>query len=678
MRFVDTYRFAPVANKMDLPDKDDYFHMTPDEITPEFLVGDSYDIDEAWWWKQRDRCINGYTVPNAIEPGGEVFIDGVDCFWSGNDCYIPMYDLHIKNREVHLTGYHYFYLNFFPMYREKEGKLTKGFGNPDFLAMDFFFFHRFFMMLKLEKDGQELKSRQLGFSMKLACLAAWVYTFNDDSQTIIVSGIEEDAEYTFDIAYNALGDLINTQFYKEKGIDRKGDLYIKSKNTGSFIKGLTAKDKPQTVSRFSPFLVIYEEIGKGRKGWSELVSKYAKPALYTLQKKTGWQLFIGTAGEPGEGIEDMETRHYNAEKKGLLAFENVFEKDKIEDGVKVSHFTAKDWFKIIDKDGNPLREEGRKLILEARKNMTAEDAYADTTQNALYASDAFLTPTAGFFGETTIGYLNERKRKINTFKELRIVRRGVLEFINPKKPFEGCIFTDSENGWLEIIEEPERDSEDKVLNNLYWGGVDSYDQDEAHTSNSKGALYIRKMFNPNSSSPHYNTYVAQIVERPKVEEGGAELFYMHCAMTAIYFNCLLNIEYSNLRIFQWMEDHGFESLLFERPQLAFAGKIADSQVSNRYGTDKSLKPQILAITRDRLTREFINNLFFVTQIDKLAKFKYDPSGKKYNCDVTIATAEAEVAAKEEEFTVVKSSSQKPKKESHYEMTKDGQLIEVYE
>ena len=79
-----------------------------------------------------------------------------------------------------------------------------------------------------------------------------------------------------------------------------------------------------------------------------------------------------------------------------------------------------------------------------------------------------------------------------------------------------------------------------------------------------------------------------------------------------------------------------------------------TQASNRYGTDKSLKPQILAIKRDSLTEDSINRMYFPDEIDALSKFIYDPSGKKYNCDITIASCEVEVAMKESAFIVVKS------------------------
>ena len=239
---------------------------------------------------------------------------------------------------------------------------------------------------------------------------------------------------------------------------------------------------------------------------------------------------------------------------------------------------------------------------------------------------------------------------------------------------------DEENGWIEILEEPkqfEHDTDDRPYEGLYWGGTDSYDQDEAATSSSKGAMVIRKAFRKDSKSPFYVTPVGLIVERPTTAQGGAELFYMHTIYACIYFGCTNNIEYSNLRIFDFYKNKGFSALLEERPQLAFAGKILESKAQNQFGTDKVLKPHILAISKDVLTPEYIDNLYFLRIIQALIDFKYDP---KYNCDITMAFAESEVNAKEHLFYVVT-----PKESSNstilgmavYREDRNGEIIQAY-
>lgn len=669
MRFINTDLFSPVAKGLDLPDKEDYFHKQPGAITKEFLKKGDYFIDELWWHVQQDRCLHGYEVPNAVEKGGDVFLDDQDAFWDGKDCYIPSYDLMFKNSTVRISGRMYWYLNFWPIYRAVEGRISKTYANPRFLGLDFFFFRRLEMMFELMKDGQELKGRQEGFSMKNAGgIAGYNFSFVPDSQTLIVAGIQDDSDYTFSQCSLGLDLLRNTQFFKEKEIDNES--HVQSANTGSSVRAVTAKDNPQALSRFSPFFIIYEEVGKGKKEWSIKVSRYVKPSIVTEGKKTGWQLFIGTAGEEGEGIYDMETRHYDPEANNLLSFPNTFEEDRLGLDKRVAHHTGKDWYHIVDVWGNPERRKSIEIIRDEQAKMSVEERLKDITQRAIWASDAFATGTLGFFGEDIIIMLKRRKIYLQSHSTANIIRTGRLEFIDPEKPQKGVRWKADDKGWLKILEEPEGIDENDGYMNLYFAGADSYDQDEAYTSNSKGAFYIRKMYRPASGSPHFNTYVAQVVERPTVEEGGAEEFYKHCAMVCLWFKAKVNIEYSNLRIFDWFMNHNLDYLLMERPKLAFAGKVMNSLVSNRYGTDRSLKPQILAILKDRLTEEFIDRMYFVEQIDALARFKYDPSGKRYNCDITVATAEAEVAAKEQQFSVVKSRDEAVKDKGYLVYKRD--------
>ncbi len=49
----------------------------------------------------------------------------------------------------------------------------------------------------------------------------------------------------------------------------------------------------------------------------------------------------------------------------------------------------------------------------------------------------------------------------------------------------------------------------------------------------------------------------------------------------------------------------------------------------------------------------------------LAQYRYDPSGKKYNCDITIAFCETEVGMKEDELIPV------TKVDAHKETDKKG-------
>jgi hypothetical protein len=106
----------------------------------------------------------------------------------------------------------------------------------------------------------------------------------------------------------------------------------------------------------------------------------------------------------------------------------------------------------------------------------------------------------------------------------------------------------------------------------------------------------------------------------------------------LYYNSINLIEYSNLRIFDFYKNHGFNFLLKEQPKLMIAKWIQDTKVANEYGIDPSSKAYWLSELSDSLSDELINNIYDIDILSALAKFRYNPGRLKYNCDITISMA----------------------------------------
>ena len=668
MKFIDTKRFSPVVTGKDLPREGDLFFkdsLSLRNLSLKDLIKFHFDnnivIDEQWWKKQISRCLYGYTVEDAITEGGDYLVDGIDALWTKEDCYLPEYDLLIKNKSVRISGFYYFFLNFWKMRGLASDNTVKTLTSPKFLAHQFLFSRRLEMMDEQSKDDQETKARQLGFSEILAALIAWYYLFVPMSQCIIVAGEQTDADNTFFNAIRGIDELSNTQFVlkKARGFDNKQ--HIKSVN-GSEILTENANDDPEALSRYSPTLVVYEEIGKGKKGWSLKVAENVRPSIYAEGKKTGKQLFIGTGGNMDKGVTDLQERAYNPDKYNILSFNNKWEKASYTGNIKVAHFTPSWSYKIIDSDGNPLVEESLDYILKEREKMSAKEKYIHISHQAIYLEDVFQMNTAGYFGPERVRLLNTRYNYILTHREAQMTRKGHLEWITPGKIKGGVRFVDAteeeimrEEWWCEILEEPERTSDGHVYDFLYTAGTDTYNQDIAENSDSEGAFTVYKKWRNNSESPFHNTWVLLIFERPGLETGGQKAFFEHTLMACVYYNCQNNHEYVNPLFFEYYERMNATQYLLEKPLLAFAGQIKDMKTSNRYGTDKSLKPHILSLSRDILDEEQINRMWIPRQIYALSKFRYTP-GDKYNCDITIATAESLVGYKENEEIVVRDRS----------------------
>ena len=652
MEFVDVKRFSPVVHEGDLPWEEDYFHKRPDEISNEFLDEGSYIIDDEWWKKQMYRCLNGYEVPNAIRKGGDAFIDGKDAIWTGNDCYLPAYDLLIKDRVVHITGRHYFYLNFWKIHGKVESKKLKGMIPPRFIMLDFFFARRIEMMFEQEKDGQETKSRQIGASEKIGGMVlGWNYSFVPASVNIVIGGTQEDSDHTQENAIKGVDNLINTQFYKIPG--KNTFSFRRAKYYGSELRSLTAKDNPQSLSRFTPYVVVCEEIGKWKRDLIKEVLDFVSPSLEAESTKTGYLFLIGTGGSMEMGAKNLEEMHYDPKAYNLLSFKNIWEREPAEDLSESAHFTPKWMFKIIDKDGNPKKEESIKRLKEQMKVKKPKDRYTFKSQYAIYGADAFLISKGGFFGEMIIQACQIRKAFIKTHSEAQVVERGYLRFKDRSNMGKGVTWHPDSEGPIMIAEHPETDSNGDIYGNLYRAGTDSYDQDEAHTSSSKGACWIKKGF---LNADHtYNKYVAGVVERPSLSEGGREVFYEYTAMLCLYYNALNLIEHSKTIVLDWYKYNNLEWILKERPRFVTSKMVMNTKVSNMYGIDAATKPDWLKMQRDFLSEvSNIENTDFIMLLEAWAKFQYNPNDVRYNCDITIATSLCTVFEEDEKDKIVYS------------------------
>jgi hypothetical protein len=144
-------------------------------------------------------------------------------------------------------------------------------------------------------------------------------------------------------------------------------------------------------------------------------------------------------------------------------------------------------------------------------------------------------------------------------------------------------------------------------------------------------------------------------------------------MLSIYYNfAKLTIEHTKVRIIDYLVNNGFESLIALRPTLAFANIVNRSNAQNKYGIDGSMKPHVMAEMSETLTPEFIGQMFITEQIDALAKYKYS---RTYNCDITVASAHANIGAKETLMIVPKSYESKERTVNHsYYFIKNGKLI----
>lgn len=494
-------------------------------------------------------------------------------------------------------------------------------------------------------------------SEKHACMIGKEFCFYPGSQSVIVSGLDKYTKTTMGFVRRGLNALASTEFYKNRQPNREEYFkaaYHKVEYRGkkritteagylSEVYAITAKNSVQAVSSLSPSFVLLEEAGVF-PGVIE-VYKFINPSLYSEDLKTGIVFFVGTGGEMEKGAEELQYIIFNPDEFDLLSFDMSEWEDDLEPGtIKMGWFCPKWKYKVIDEEGNYLKDESIKKINEERDKIKDEaKKYTEITQQPIIPTEAFMIKSGGFFGKANARNLNKIKAEIRKNPDMQLAERGDLNFtyneINGRKIITGVEFKPNKEGIFEIIERPS-EVDGIVPEDLYAAGTDSYDKDEANTSSSKLSTEIFKTFLHNGES--YNTFVAGMHYRPDILDGGSPAAYEASAKLCLYYRAKNLIEWSNIRIFDWYERHNFTFLLKERPEMMIANWIKNSSVSNRYGIDPSTKIHWLS-----LLSEYIKDNWYKfrsdRQIDAFIKFKLDPN---YNCDVTMGSALAYLNAYE--------------------------------
>lgn len=353
-----------------------------------------------------------------------------------------------------------------------------------------------------------------------------------------------------------------------------------------------------------------------------------------------------TGGDIEESVLDVQKIMYNPAAYGIKAYKNIFEEDLSVTTGNVGCFIPGYLFEIIDDDGNSLIAESIASILKDRENKSNEQQYRAATQKPLYLSEMFMVASGGYFGRDIAARLNDRKRFILNHRELQVISRYNIEWIDHLDWSKGVRVEPDEEGVFIIIEHPQKDEGGKHYINLYNAATDSYDKSESETSESKGSCTIWKNYlNANST---YRFWVARLTQRPTEEEGGSPKFYENTIKLCVYYGYCQNlIEYSNVLIFDYYKRWGMEYLLKERPSLVISQYVNDPKAHQRYGVEQSFIPHALKMLKEEFRADdyaLVHRLYDLEMIEKFIAFRTTDG---YNCDITIGCALNIAAATED-------------------------------
>ena len=709
MVFNNAKAFAPVAEKVDIPWDRDMYWASPKEV-PYKLKNDlkkfaaKFYQDKSWWERQRQRCLNGYTIPGAVDfsTKGDTFVDGWNMVVNPDGSrYVPHLDFTIPaSGDIWIPGRMYFYINFWKISIEDKLQHSKTFGHPWFTDLSW---ENWMLRERARREFKDIafpKTRQRAISSEESCDFGWIWVMMNNVQGAITSGIDVYNDQTYLMVKNGVKELANTAFFKT--IEYDNDDKFTTKYTGVEIFNRTANGNAEVLNGLNKlYKILVEEFGIMQEGLATEIIKNVRPSIKTGgNRRTGFITLSGTSGKKDEkgklttnNLADLEKITYNPVENGFLGIPNLYDRRADGDEIRMISCFVPAWkFRVMDDNGNSLREESMKQWEEDISILPKKDQAAYKQLEPMETTDMFNIIPGGFFGDYISDKCNRSRNLILTHKHKQVVERGYLNYVDPSNPGmgvewepnqdDGDIFiVAGEHPRTNEIPQPNEKKLLEVIPGLYLQGTDSYDFTEANTSSSKLCSLIFKLVDKSKSvySPEMgimNNLVAGYIGRPTEDQGGRDAAYENAAKLSLYYQTMNMIEYTKILIFEYYEKYGLEGFLAPRPDLVIVANIDRSMASNKYGMPSSLIPHMLTKLRDWLLVEGnIENIPFDFVLKAFSEFK---RAKHFNCDITMAMGC--IMAQLEEYLLEgqeENRQQQPQQRfSGYRMI-GGQLQEVY-
>jgi hypothetical protein len=578
-----------------------------------------------YWDKEIERCLEGFTAEDGD----------------------------------HITGYHYFYLNYCPIILVKEAEVEGPNGKiekrntrerdfPNFWDSDKQFFDA---VEEAERQGKHLvviKARGKGYSYKTASMLIRNFFLVEESKSYAIAsemefltkdGILTKAWDMMDFvdehtAWTKKRQSVNTKMHKRAS-------YISDNNgtkveTGfkSEIIGITLKNDTQKARGKRAKLILWEESGKFPgllEAW-----QIAQPSVEEGGVAFGLMIAFGTGGTEEGEYGSLKELFYNPKGYNCLEINNRW--DNGADGSGCGFFIPEYMNmtkEFMDSDGNTLISQAQDRALDQRQNVEANS----NDKNAIdrYIAERPFTPmeatlqlAGNIFPKKDLAEHLSRiqaNKKLSNFKQvgdLIFDDGGNLKWVQSKYPKDVKKYpldrNDDKKGSIVIWEHPP----EEIPYGLYIGGCDPYDHDDSGTG-SLGSTFIYKRFQ--SFEEYYDIIVAEYTGRPDT----ADEYYENVRRLLLYYNAVLLFENERKGIFPYFVSKGCDYLLADQPDI-INDIIRDSKVKRRKGVHMvdPLKDYGEREIKDWLNYEIspgIKNLTKIMSVPLLQELiSYNPKG----------------------------------------------------
>jgi len=559
------------------------------ERIPDLIWGSP--AHDEYWERERDRCINGY------KPKGMNAITGAHYFIL-NYCFIKVKDPTALAKDDRLQ-------TSLPWYRDNDHEYLN-----------------FLDECKANRTGAIVaKARDKGFSVLNVGKTQHELTFYEHAEVGAAAGLDVTIQsFVTKLMLNHRN--LPPEF--RNNIMVQNDDEIKSgfewNDRGQWIEdGMqsilytrTMGMNPNVFKGERVGLMIFEEAGEFKK----LIEgfKASEPCFRDGADQFGLPIVGGTGGNILNASADFKNMWYEHESFNLQRF-----------FVPVTK-VYKGFFDFTSGVSDEIGAKEFEVKLREKKKKSGQLAYNLHIQNYPFTpEESFLKSTGSPFNLMKI---NDQRGRILSDRYLKFqVETGYLDWEDENMHNqEGKLrqlaqgvsktkvrFRPHPDGPIKILLHPDLDANgEQQFYNLDIGGIDSFDQEEAGSSDSEGAVVIYRRFK-DINSPH-NLPIATL----KFRSNRSYEFYEMALKMAVYYNCKMLIEYTKIGIIDYFVRNNAQRYLKEKPR-----SVHDPNTTTRNKWGCHMNSQIKSLGIELMAEDIDQNCednWFIELLDDLADF----------------------------------------------------------
>lgn len=568
-----------------------------------------------YWTEQYKRCVDGYTVG-----------------------------------KYRITGDHYFFLNFYRM-KTVDGEKKAGAGRteafPTFFAKQYEYFHYLEMCEYLYKDCVALKSRGVGFSEIGACLGVRPFITTKGFTTIYTAYTESYVDTVLGKCWVQLNWLNQNTDGGMKRLRQKID-NIKHKRASlvdsegiefgrmADIEGITA-DHPRKIRGERVDRLLFEEAGSNpilSTSWTQ------GTALVELGgARVGIKIAWGTGGDMGPALAGLAKMFEDPLSAGVLPYKNFYSDDGTAQYtgffIPAYEFMMRPGY--VDNRGVTDTKRAKAFYEEQRKLKSGERLLEYCSEYCFTPKEALLRQGENIFDSVLIAdrITQIRVHKMGTSPQHIALLWDREDNDNSRNKVKAA---SSPNSKILVYEEPKRDSEGNIYNNLYVAGIDSIDQGTGDSATqydiSDFCIVVkRRVFGLNEPK-----YVCIYKDRPRdIREA-----YENAMKILVWYNCKALLEHTKISILTYFREKKKDSLFMRRPKSSLGDiKKGNSAMMGVPATETIIKHGL------ELINNFVNDYCYGIDSDEmleqLLNYSYE---NKRKFDIVAALGMCEMADEE--------------------------------